>query len=149
MPLRPIVALTLAALALAAPAFAASASLPDIEDEVMCTVCGTPLNQAQSPQADRERVFIRRLIAQGKGKQAIKDALKAEYGPAVLALPEDSGFSLAVYIVPLALVGGALLAYLFALPRWRRRATPEAPEPPVLPEADARRLDEDLARYDG
>ena len=65
--MRRLVALTLAALMLAAPAAAAAASCPktslaDIEDEVMCPVCGTLLQLSDSPQADRERVFIRRLI---------------------------------------------------------------------------------------
>ena len=47
----------LVALAAAAPAGAAPrTTLPDVEDEVMCVVCGTPLNLAQAPQADRERV---------------------------------------------------------------------------------------------
>src|SRR5215210_6273480 len=51
------------------------ASLPDIEREVMCTICGTLLAESQSPQADRERALIRRLIARGKDKDEIKDAL--------------------------------------------------------------------------
>ncbi|MGB7587413.1 MAG: hypothetical protein WBM00_01755, partial [Solirubrobacterales bacterium] len=38
-------------------------SLPDIEDEVMCPICGTLLELSDSPQAQRERVFIARLIA--------------------------------------------------------------------------------------
>jgi cytochrome c-type biogenesis protein CcmH len=45
------------------------ASLTDIEDEVMCPICGTPLNLAAAPQAERERAFIRRLIARGETKQ--------------------------------------------------------------------------------
>src|SRR5947208_9975820 len=71
----------------AAQAVQARASLPDIEDEVMCTVCGTTLELSESPQADRERALIRGLIAKGEDKQQIKDALVAEYGPNVLALP--------------------------------------------------------------
>jgi cytochrome c-type biogenesis protein CcmH len=150
VPRRAILA-TLFALALApaAPAAAPRASLPDVEDEVMCTVCGTPLNQSSSPQAERERVFIRRLIAQGQTKEQIKSALKDQYGPSVLALPQDSGFSLAAYLVPIALIAAALASLAFALPRWRRREREPAGAPaPVLSDADARRLDEDLARYD-
>src|SRR5205809_6278723 len=60
-------------------------NLPDVEDEVMCPVCGTALNLSFSPQADRERAFIRRQIAAGKTKQQIIDALVAQYGTAVLA----------------------------------------------------------------
>ena len=61
--------------------------LPDIEDEVMCPICGTLLELAESPQAERERVYISRLIAEGKTKAEIKDALVAQYGDRVLALP--------------------------------------------------------------
>ncbi len=42
------------------------ASLPDIEDEVMCTICGTALQLSDSPQAERERAFINDLIGEGE-----------------------------------------------------------------------------------
>ena len=149
----------LAVLALAAPAAAAAAapqaSLPDIEDEVMCTVCGVPLNLAtDAPQANRERAFIRSLIDQGESKEEIKRRLADEFGPNVLALPERRGFSLTAYLVP---VGGLARGAR----RPRRAAAALAPadrrgdgDPaaanagPELSSADARRLDDDLARYD-
>jgi cytochrome c-type biogenesis protein CcmH len=134
---------------LAAPA-AARTSFNDVEDEVMCVVCGTPLNLSDSPQADRERAYIRKLIAQGESKRQIKDALVAQYGPSVLALPKDQGFDVAVYAVPIAVVGAALVLLLLLLPRWRRRApepVPAAGASSITP-ADRRRLDDELARYD-
>jgi cytochrome c-type biogenesis protein CcmH len=63
----------------------AQANLPDIEDQVMCPVCGTALNLSFSPQADRERAFIRHEIAQGKTEDEIIDDLVAQYGTSVLA----------------------------------------------------------------
>jgi hypothetical protein len=93
-----LLALAVALVAIAvAPAGAAEprASLTDIEDEVMCPICGTPLNLAAAPQAERERAYIRRLIARGRTKDEIKDALVREYGPEVLATPESEGFDLA------------------------------------------------------
>ncbi len=77
----------LAALALAAPALAQQASLPDIEDEVMCVECGTVLSVSNSPVALQERQFIRDQIAAGKNKDEIKAALVDEYGEEVLADP--------------------------------------------------------------
>jgi cytochrome c-type biogenesis protein CcmH len=156
VPARRITVALLAALSLAAPVSAFAhpaprASLPDIEDEVMCTVCGTPLNQAQSPQAERERAFIRKLIAQGRDKRQIKAALREQYGDQVLALPQEHGFSLAVYLVPIGLLLAALAGLAVAMPRWRRRnrSGPAAVATgPALSDADAKRLDEDLARYD-
>ena len=67
-------------------AFAApQASLPDIEDEVMCVECGTVLSVSTSPVAQQERAFIREQIAAGKDKAQIKAALVDQFGPGVLA----------------------------------------------------------------
>lgn len=116
----------LLALALLVPAVANAgpphrASLSDLEREVMCLVCGTTLNVSDSPQADRERAFIRALIAQGKTKKQIEAALVAQYGRGVLATPPDSGFDLAVWIVPGLAVVLAGTGIAFAVVRWRRR----------------------------
>ncbi len=124
------------------------ASLPDIEDEVMCPTCGTALNLANSPQAERERVFIRRQIDQGKTKAQIKDALVSEFGSEVLALPDDNGFDLTAYLVPAAAVLLAMVALGFGLVRWRRRPDPRPTPEPELSAADSARLDQDLSRYD-
>ncbi len=153
------VAVSLVILVALAPAARAGATprttLPDVEDEVMCVVCGTPLNLAEAPQADRERVFIQRLIDQGLTKAEIKRRLEAEYGPPVLALPKSEGFNAAVYIVPIGVVGLALLALALTVPRWRR--TRQTSDPVAAGETDAeqptpaeaRRLDEELARFEG
>lgn len=135
-----------------APAAEPQANLPAIEQQVMCVVCRTPLAVANGPQADAERRQIRRLIAAGKSEQQIKDALVAQYGERVLALPDDDGFNLAVYLVPIAAVALALVLLALALPRWRRSARVRAGQPavaiPTVSAEDARRLDEDLARHD-
>ncbi len=149
-----LVLLALAALAaLAVPAGAAEprASLLDLEDEVMCRVCGVPLNIAEAPQAEDQRELIRELIAQGRTKEQIKDRLVAEYGAAVLATPGDDGFDLAAWLVPVAVVVALLAALALLVPRWRRRPPTRAATlsaASVLSSADARRLEDDLARYD-
>ncbi len=150
---RALVTLALALVLLApagARAQAPQASLVDIEDEVMCVTCKIPLNIAEGPQPDRQREFIRGLIAQGRTKDEIKAELVAQYGDNVLALPGSDGVGLTAYLVPLALLAllGGGLAVL--VPRWRRRE-PDAPpgDEPALSSADARRLEEDLARYGG
>jgi cytochrome c-type biogenesis protein CcmH len=137
----------LVAVPTAANAAEARTSLPDVEDEVMCTICGTLLAESDSPQADRERALIRTLIAQGQDKDQIKDALVAEYGPRVLASPSGHGFDLLAWLVPgvgILLAGGAI-GY-FAVSRTRRRST--EPDQPPLDASDRSRLDEDMARYD-
>jgi len=135
--------------ATAAPAPEPQASLPDIEDEVMCPICGTALNLSESPQAERERAFIRRLIAAGRSKEEIKGALVSEYGEEVLATPEGSGFDLTAWLVPGAGILIAALALGLGIRRWRRRTSEGATDPEVSPsDAEARRLDSDIARYD-
>jgi cytochrome c-type biogenesis protein CcmH len=153
--MRRVLAALAAALALAlpiAPIAAAApprASLTDIENDVMCVSCREPLAVAESPQAYAERNYIRALIAQGKTKAQIEQALVAQYGPAVLGRPPAHGFNLTVYVLPPALVavGAGILA--LTLPRWRRRAAARrgSPASPTLTADEARRLDEDLARY--
>jgi cytochrome c-type biogenesis protein CcmH len=123
------------------------ANLPDIEDEVMCPVCGTTLELAEgAPQAERERELIRRLIARGLDKEQIKDELVAEYGEDVLAVPESSGFDVTNWLVPAAGLALALVALAFGAVSLRRRRAAAAPEP--LSGAESERLDADLRRYD-
>jgi cytochrome c-type biogenesis protein CcmH len=125
------------------------ASLPDIEDEVMCVECRTALNVSTAPVADQERAFIRARIAEGMTKDEIKAALVDEYGPAVLAEPGDEGFDLAGWLVPGAIVALAGAGVVLLARRWRR-APERAPAPPgpELDAADARRLDAELRAFD-
>jgi cytochrome c-type biogenesis protein CcmH/NrfF len=149
-------ALPLAALALLAPVPFALATTPqtsinDVEDEVMCPICGTLLELAESPQAERERVFVKRLIAAGKTKAEVKDALVAQYGQAVLALPNGSGFNLSAYLVPAIAFVVAAVALALGVSRWRRAgrgAGPDASTTDRPQGEDAERLEADLARYD-
>jgi cytochrome c-type biogenesis protein CcmH len=150
-------ALLLAVLALLLPAGALAAeprtTLPDVEDEVMCVECGTALNVSTSPVANQERELIRRLIAEGRTKAEIKAALVDTYGSDVLAEPSGSGFGLAAWWIPVALAPLGLLVALLAARRWRRRADADADAdadatPAALDDADARRLDAELAAFD-
>jgi cytochrome c-type biogenesis protein CcmH/NrfF len=146
--------LVAAAAALALPTAATAAcpktSLGDVEDEVMCSICKTPLAVAEeAPQAQRERAFIEREIAACKSKDQVKRALVAEFGPAVLALPGDAGddnglSDKLVYIVPgvgLLLAAGAIA---LSAERWRHRRRPDAP----AAAGDTARVDLDMERYD-
>jgi cytochrome c-type biogenesis protein CcmH/NrfF len=152
--------LVLAFLAVAAllPAGALAAtpqtSLNDIEDEVMCVVCGVPLNIAESPQADRERALINQLIVEGRTKAQIKQELVAQYGSGVLANPDDHGANVTNWLVPLLVVLALLAGVGVLAPRWIRRqrasgagAPATNPAVPDLSPDDQRRLDEDLGRY--
>lgn len=134
----------------AALAAAPKASLTDVENDVMCVTCREPLIEAQSPQADEERGFIRQLIAQGQDKQQIEQALVAQYGPSVLGKPPASGFDLTVYLLPAIAVALAVVIAAVLLPRWRRASAARAPArtEPALTAAQARRLDDELRAFD-
>jgi cytochrome c-type biogenesis protein CcmH len=152
---RAAVLLSLLALAaLAGPAVASEQqpTLSEIEKEVMCPVCGTLLQLAEAPQAQRQKAFVRRLIAEGKTKQQIKDALVAEYGEEVLALPEGKGFNLSAYLVPVIAFAIALVALAIGVARWRRAGGPPGSDSKPSSQGpspeDTERLNADLARYD-
>ena len=126
-------------------------NLADIEDEVMCTVCGVPLELAlEAPQAEAERDFIRELIAEGRTKEEIKDALVVEYGENVLAVPGTEGFDLAAWLIPIGRSSS---------PRSRScsrsgaggetaRPSPRRPREHPTDQAGSERLDADMRRYD-
>jgi cytochrome c-type biogenesis protein CcmH len=121
-------------------------SLLDIQDEVMCVICGVPLINAGGPQSEDERNFIRERAEKCETKDQIKDALVAEYGTAVLATPQKSGFDLTAYLVPiiaLVLVLGAIGAGAM---RWRSNRGEESASAGSAAENDE--LDADLRRYD-
>jgi cytochrome c-type biogenesis protein CcmH len=146
--------------ALALPTAATAAACPqttlgDVEDEVMCSICKTPLNVAEeAPQAQRERAYIARLIARCRSKDQIKRALVAQFGPAVLALPGDAGDDggledKLVYIVPGVVLLLAATAIALTATRWRRtkRGNPTATATAAAA-ADSTRVDLDMERYD-
>jgi cytochrome c-type biogenesis protein CcmH len=141
----------------ALPAAAAAQACPrtsvaDVEDEVMCPVCGTPLALAsEAPQAERERAFIQRLVDDCRSKDEVKQALVAEFGDRVLALPGDQGDDslgdVLVYVIPAVGIVLAAAGIAFAVVRWRRARRPESGGA-TLAGADGARLDDDMSRYD-
>ena len=162
--------LAAAAIALLAPSAAAQScpqtTLGDIEDEVMCPICGTPLGLAQeAPQAQQQRAFIEEQIADCRSKEEIKRALVAQFGEGVLALPGDESGDddlgdVLVYAIPAFAILLALGGIGFAVVKWRgaegragggaesrREARPSRSDPAVAGSETAR-LETDLERYD-
>ena len=146
-----VVALALAPSALACNAHPSQAAL---EGEVMCPVCGTTLDQSESPAARQIKLVIAKRIASGDSDCRIKDRLVAEYGPAILAAPRRSGFGLLAWWVPLGGIVVGAVAIGVAAWRWsRRRDAESAPDPSLngrgaLDPTLERRIDEELARFD-
>ena len=153
-----LVLVALAALALAAPALASEQrpTLPELEGQLMCPICeGETLAQSDSPAAQRIKVEIQQRIAAGDTRSQIKNRLVAEWGTRILAAPPRHGFDLLAWLLPIVgVLGGAAALGLLAF-RWTRERDPEpAPQRwslnghPLGPDEE-RRLDEELARFDG
>jgi cytochrome c-type biogenesis protein CcmH len=145
-----LIALLVLAVPTAATAGCPKTSLADIEDEVMCPVCGVPLELAtEAPQANRERAFIQREVQACKSKQQIKDELVAQFGTRVLALPPGHGFNVFAYLAPaLAVLLGLGIVATIAMRRRRGDRTDAPPTTPALAGDDAARLEADLQKYE-
>jgi cytochrome c-type biogenesis protein CcmH len=145
------------ALTVAAPALAGHTgwSPDELERELTCPTCQTTLAMSDAPVADRMREFIRTRHAAGDTKGEVKEKLVAEFGEGVLAAPPAEGFNLLAWVLP---IGGALVAALvLGLLAWRWTRGPKL-ERPADPSANGRvrldpelerRLDEELARFEG
>jgi cytochrome c-type biogenesis protein CcmH len=135
---------------LAVPVASASDRHPsqsELEGEVMCPVCGTTLDQSNSPAAEQIKRVIAARIAAGDTKGEIKDRLVAEYGKEILAAPPREGFGLFAWWLPIVgVLTGAVLVGIGAW-RWSRNREPE-PAPARLDPALERRLDDELRRFE-
>jgi cytochrome c-type biogenesis protein CcmH len=153
-----IAAVALAALAFGVPSALACNSHPTLaglEGQLMCPTCKVPLDESDSPEANRIRHYIVVRINAGDTDCQIKDRLVNQFGPDVLAAPPKHGFGLLAWLLPLVgLIGGALVVGALVW-RWSRGREPAAaggaPEQngrvPLDPSLE-RRLDEELARFD-
>jgi cytochrome c-type biogenesis protein CcmH len=153
-----LVVVAFAALALAAPATAGERhpTLGELEGQLMCPICeGETLAQSDSPAAQRIKAYVQRRIDEGATKSQIKRELVAQWGKRILAAPPRHGFDLLAWLLPIVgVLGGAGLLGVLAW-RWTRVREPEpAPQRwslnghPLDPDEE-RRLDEELARFDG
>jgi len=146
-----------AALLLAAPAAASEQhpTLNELENQIMCPVCaGETLAQSDSPAAAQVKRYIQGRIAAGDTRSQIKRELVAQYGTRILAAPPRHGFDLLAWVLPLiGMLAGVGAIGLLAW-RWSRvREEPPAGSVslngrPLDPDLE-RRLDEELARFDG
>ena len=146
-------ALTLAvALVLVAQAAASERhpTLGELEGEVMCPTCKTTLDQSTAPIASRIRQLISNRIEAGDTKSEIKRKLVLQFGPAVLAEPSKHGFNLLAWVLPFAGLGLGAIALAALAWRWSRARSPgpAAGGAAIDRELD-RRVDEELARFDG
>jgi cytochrome c-type biogenesis protein CcmH len=153
-----LVVCVVAGLLLLAPAAFGSERRPtmnELENEVMCPVCGTTLAQSDSAAAKQIEREIQIRIKAGWTKSRIKDMLVRQYGESILAAPPKHGFNLLAWVLPLAGIGVAALILGVAAWGWTRgRAEPRPMtvqssngQGPIDPELE-RRVDEELSRFE-
>jgi cytochrome c-type biogenesis protein CcmH len=149
--------LAVLALALAGPAFGSEQhpSQSELESELVCPQCHEPLDESNSPIAQQMKAYIRKHIAMGWTKSHIVDSLVGppnNLGPSVLGVPRKHGFDLLAWVLPLAGISVGAVALAGGAWVWsRNRAAGNialAGGPPLDPALE-RRLDEELARFDG
>ena len=142
--------LAVAAALVLAGGVAAAPNPADLEAELVCPTCHTTLDQSDAPIARRMKQIIRQRIREGATEQQIKNELVAQFGEGVLAEPPKRGFDLLAWLLPLAglVVGAAAVGALAWTWSKRRRDEPPGPEEPIDPALE-RRLDDELARFEG
>jgi cytochrome c-type biogenesis protein CcmH/NrfF len=124
-------------------------TLAELEGEVMCPVCGTTLDQSNSPAAEQIKRLIKQRIAAGDTRSRIKSRLVAEYGQAILAAPERKGFGLLAWWLPIVGILAAALLVGAGAWRWSHARDGDVPPGPRLDPALERRLDDELRRFEG
>ena len=145
------------ALLLAPPALASERhpTLNELENEVMCPVCGTTLAQSDSAAAKQIEREIQIRIRAGWTETQIKNLLVQQYGESILASPPKHGFNLLAWLLPIiGLLGAAAVLGVAAWGWSRGRTEPDVPamqssngQGPLDPELE-RRLDEALSRFE-
>jgi len=143
----------IAALALCAPALGSEQhpTQGELESELVCPTCHVPLDESNSPIAQQMKTFIRAHIALGWTKSRIEGALAGQLGDGIYGVPRTHGFDLIAWLLP---IGGALLGALaIGGGAWRwsrvRTAAGAAGSAPPLDAELERRIDDELARFDG
>ena len=151
-------AVLLAALVVGVPFAVASEQHPtlhELEGQLMCPTCQTPLDMSESPAANRIRAFIVKRIEAGDTRTEIMDKLVVQFGPGIRAAPPASGFGLLAWVLPLVLlVGGGAVIGVYAW-RWSRSREPalagggpaQNGRAPLDPDVE-RRLEDELARFE-
>jgi cytochrome c-type biogenesis protein CcmH len=154
-----LILIMVAALAVAAPALASEQhpTLNELENQLMCPICsGETLAQSDSAPAQRIKLHIQQRIAQGWTRSEIINEEVDIWGTRILAAPPRHGWNLLAWVLPLVgILGGAGVIGILAWGWSRRREEPEhlagpwsLNGRPLDPELE-RRLDEELARFDG
>jgi cytochrome c-type biogenesis protein CcmH len=137
---------TCAAVLVTGVAQAGTPNAASLEEQIVCPTCRTTVALSDAPVARRIKLFIRNRIAAGDSADEIKAALVSQFGVAVLAKPQTTGFDLLAWLLPAAGLGVGILAVGGVAWVWSRQRGP-SDYLPLDPDMEER-LDDELAQFD-
>ncbi len=116
----------------------------EVAKELYCPICeSTPLDVCATQACADWREVIRTKLSDGQSGDDIKAYFELQYGPQALAEPPRSGFTLAVWILPIVAV--VIGAFIFA--RYVRGLRGKADSPvAVTPDGDTQATDASTAK---
>lgn len=125
----------------------------EVASQLQCPVCnGESVADSPSGLASEMRSLIRQKLAQGQSEQQVIQYFEARYGDAILESPPTQGFTLMIWLPPVAMLAlGAYIVFVlgreWSAPAALASATPEADDAASdLTEEERRRLREALLR---
>ena len=119
-----------AAAAQAAPAPAAmsdsvlDARTREVASQLRCPVCqGESIEASPSSLAQEMRALVRQQLAAGRTPDEVKAYFVSRYGEWVLLRPRAAGVTLAVYVLPVAMLLAGAAVVVLSVRRWTRGAS--------------------------
>jgi cytochrome c-type biogenesis protein CcmH len=114
----------------------------EVAAELRCVVCQN-LSVADSPSemAAQMRAIVRERLAAGETPAQVRQYFVARYGDWILLAPPRRGFTLLVWVAPLAAVLVGLGVVILLVRRWTSR---RQPAPPPLDPAMSERIRREL-----
>ena len=118
----------------------------EVASQLQCPVCnGESVEDSPSGLAAEMRSLIRQKLAQGQSEQQVIQYFEARYGNTILESPPAQGFTLMIWLPPVAML--ALGAYVvFVLGREWRGAAALAPATTEADDAASGLTDEERRR---
>lgn len=106
-----------------------------IADQLQCPVCqGQTVAYSNAGLAQQMRILIKKKLEAGEKQEQVLQYFVDRYGQGILTTPPKTGFTLLVWLLPVAglLVGAGTVGYV--LRSWRRRWSPTAKPSSLGPE---------------
>ncbi len=116
------------------------AAAKELEMELIAPCCWTqPIAEHKSGIAEEMKAEIRKMLSDGKTKQAILDFYVQKDGMRVLSIPRQEGFNRLSYLMPIVFMVIGLVIVGFFIRKWKHSQQAQTatanPTNALLPEA--------------